>query len=91
MSFIIKVKVKMGRAVACNDLHTQVVYRALTCCLPGMRVMLLEARSRLTKTKKPEQVLLLLIILILKMPTVEKACNKSKPQNKITAPHHPDY
>merc|ERR1712165_437149 len=34
----------------------QVVYRALTCCLPGMRVMLLEARSRLTKTKKPGQV-----------------------------------
>jgi len=34
----------------------QVVYRGLTCCLPGMRIMLLEARSRLTKTKKPGQV-----------------------------------
>ena len=65
----------------------QVVYRALTCCLPGMRVMLLEARSRLTKTKKPGQVILLIVIIVSIIVIIviilfdiddENACNKSK-------------
>ena len=65
----------------------QVVYRALTCCLPGMRVMLLEARSRLTKTKKPGQVILLIVIilLILMMKTLATNQNNNK---TMTAPHH---
>ena len=42
----------------CDHVDSQVVYRGLTCCLPGMRIMLLEARSRLTKTKKPGQVII---------------------------------
>ena len=36
------------------EVPLQVVYRALTCCLPALREMLLKARSRLTK--RPGQV-----------------------------------
>ena len=59
----------------------QVVYRALTCCLPGMRVMLLEARSRLTKTKKPGQVILLIVIILLILMMKTLPTNQN---NKIT-------
>ena len=57
-----------------------------------MRVMLLEARSRLTKTKKPGQVifLIIIIILILIMVTIENTCNKWKLLRTVPPPppHH---
>ena len=67
----------------------QVVYRALTCCLPGMRVMLLEARSRLTKTKKPGQVILLIVIIVIILLILMMKTLATNQNNKtMTALHH---